>query len=161
MWKCERCGASVPRDCRCGKDDATPPATPEPPQITNYLRHRADCAINPFADAGFPVPYDPASHANGLCNCGLIALMSQPPAVSGDVERLLAQFAEAQQQRDQMREALARVRAHTAWTIPADGEVVRLLAGLLGSIERIAEAALAKESGRWRSRSVISGSTGA
>ena len=78
-----------------------------------------------------------------------------------EIARLRAQLAEAQQQRDQMREALARVRAHTAWTIPADGEVVRLLAGLLGSIERIAEAALAKESGRWRSRSVISGSTGA
>lgn len=57
MWKCERCGASVPRDCRCGEGDATPPAIPERTEIA----------------------------------------------------RLRAQLAEAQQQRDQMREALKRL----------------------------------------------------
>lgn len=42
MWKCERCGASVPRDCRCGEGDATPPAIPERTEIARLRAQLAE-----------------------------------------------------------------------------------------------------------------------
>lgn len=43
---------------------------------------------------------------------------------------------------DALETALRKVRAHTSYVHPADGDLVGLLKGLLASIERIADAAL-------------------
>lgn len=57
-----------------------------------------------------------------------------------------AALARLTQERDRLREALVKVRAHTSYTVPASGksaDLIALLSGLLGSVERITETALA------------------
>jgi hypothetical protein len=90
--------------------------------------------IEPNGDDGYTL----TRTDTGARKAYAIARPHEDDALRTERDALAQQVTTAQQDAARLREALVKVRAHTSYVNPT----IELLAGLLASIERIADAAL-------------------